>query len=256
MNLTTISYNSGHGFRGLGDFYSPENTEQKTPVLLIHGGGWGAMDKQGVCGIAEFLCGELGYPVYNINYRLCVTDPWPACGDDCLEAAEFLLNSDLPEFSSLNRKKLFVIGASAGGHLALMTGLRLPPEKVAGIVSISGISSILPDYGMFPDRHRSLLGKEPDSTSLGGLEPDQFLKADSPPILLTHDYNDNVVPQTSPMKFMESAKRAGVVPETYFYRKEETGFSHRIWIPGSSPHKLYRNIELEIEKFLTKKVCF
>ena len=58
MNLTTISYNSGHGFRGLGDFYSPENAEQKTPVLLIHGGGWGAMDKQGVGGIAEFLCGE------------------------------------------------------------------------------------------------------------------------------------------------------------------------------------------------------
>lgn len=252
MKITAISYNPEHEFRGLGDLYLPENAEQKTPVLLIHGGGWGAMDKQGVRGIAEFLCGELGHPVYNINYRLCVNDPWPACGDDCLEAANFLLNSDLPEFSILNRKKIFVMGGSAGGHLALMTGLRLPPEKISGIVSISGIASIIPDYEMFPDRYRSLLGKEPDSSSLAELEPAQFLKKNSPPILLTHDYDDNVVPQICPVRFMESAKQKGLSPESYFYRKEETGFSHRIWIPESSPHKLYRDIELEIGKFLEK----
>ena len=228
MKITAISYNPEHEFRGLGDLYLPENAEQKTPVLLIHGGGWGAMDKQGVCGIAEFLCG------------------------DCLEAANFLLNSDLPEFSILNRKKIFVMGGSAGGHLALMTGLRLPPEKISGIVSISGIASIIPDYEMFPDRYRSLLGKEPDSSSLAELESAQFLKKNSPPILLTHDYDDNVVPQICPVRFMESAKQKGLSPESYFYRKEETGFSHRIWIPESSPHKLYRDIELEIGKFLEK----
>lgn len=254
MNITAVPYNPDHGYRGLGDLYLPECPEKKFPVLLIHGGGWGSMDKQGVCGIAEFLCGELGYPVYNINYRLCVTDPWPACGDDCLEAADFLLNSDYPGFSGLNREKIFVIGGSAGGHLALMTGLQLPPEKVAGIVSISGISSILPDYEMFPDRYRSLLGKEPDPASLAELEPAQYLSKTSPPILLTHDYDDNVVPQLCPLKFMEAAKESGISPETYFYRKDETGFSHRIWIPESSPHKLYRDIELEIENFLERTI--
>lgn len=252
MQIITISYHPEHEYRGLGDLYLPETAEQKYPVLLIHGGGWNAMDKQGVCGIAEFLCRELQYPVYNINYRLCGNDPWPACGNDCLEAAEFLLNSTLPEFSSLNRKRIFVIGGSAGGHLALMTGLRLPENNVAGIVSISGISSIIPDYEMFPDRYRCLLGKEPDPASLNSLEPAQFLKKTSPPILLTHDYMDNVVPQTCPVKFMEAAERAGITPDSFFYRKEENGFSHRIWIPDSSPHKLYREIEMEIEKFLRK----
>ena len=39
-----------------------------------------------------------------------------------------------------------IIGPSAGGHLALMTGLRLPEQKVAGIVSISGIADIEADF--------------------------------------------------------------------------------------------------------------
>jgi acetyl esterase/lipase len=250
MNIKTIPYNVEHAFRGLGDLYLPSKKTSNYPILLIHGGGWGAMDKDGVCGIAQFLCDELGYPVYNINYRLCGTNAWPAGGDDCLEAAKFLLNSSIEEFSSLNRDKIIIIGASAGGHLALFAGLQLPNEKVAGIVSISGISSIIPDYKMSPARYKNLLGQEPTLVLLAQLEPIQFLTKNSPPILLTHEYNDNVVPIATPIEFCKAAKEVGFTPKTFFYQKEETGYSHRIWIPESSPHKLYRDIELEIKKFL------
>jgi acetyl esterase/lipase len=250
MNIKTVPYNLEHGFRGIGDLYLPKDKTSKNPILLIHGGGWGAMDKDGVCGIAQFLCNELGFPVYNINYRLCGSNPWPACGQDCLDAANFLLNSSIEEFSSFNRDKIFLIGASAGGHLALFTGLQLPQEKVAGIVSISGISSIIPDYELSPERYKNLLGQEPNQLLLAELEPGQFLHKNSPPILLTHEFNDNVVPISSPLEFCKIAKETGLIPKTYFYHKDEIGYSHRIWIPESSPHKLYRDIELEIKKFL------
>lgn len=36
---------------------------------------------------------EFGMAVFNINYRLLDDAPWPACGDDCLYAGQFLLDA-------------------------------------------------------------------------------------------------------------------------------------------------------------------
>ena len=120
-----ISYRKENGFRGLGDLYLPDTVTPETgAALLIHGGGWSALDKSSFAGVALWLCQELGMAAYNINYRLCGQTPWPVCGDDCLEAGDFFLNSAIPEFQGFDRSRIVVIGASAGGHLALMTGLR------------------------------------------------------------------------------------------------------------------------------------
>ena len=131
--IPDISYCSEAGDRGRGDLYLPERVSTDTPVALtIHGGGWASMDRTSFAGVAEFLCG-LGFAAFNINYRLLDRGPWPLCGDDCLRAADFVLNGTFPELDGCDRRRLFIIGASAGGHLALMTGLRLPEEKVSGI---------------------------------------------------------------------------------------------------------------------------
>ena len=114
-----ISYRKENGFRGLGDLYLPDTVTPETgAALLIHGGGWSALDKSSFAGVALWLCQELGMAAYNINYRLCGQTPWPVCGDDCLEAGDFFLNSAIPEFQGFDRSRIVVIGASAGGHLA------------------------------------------------------------------------------------------------------------------------------------------
>ena len=102
--------------------------------------------------IATFLCQDLGLAVFNINYRLCRKSVWPAGGDDCLEAAWTLLEGRIPQIQG-NGKKILIIGASSGGHYALMTGLRLPPERVSGIISISGINSVKEDLAFAPGRY-------------------------------------------------------------------------------------------------------
>ena len=63
----------------VGDVYLPAQVTDRTPVVLsIHGGGWSAMSRRDVRGIAEFLA-ENGCAVYNIDYRLATpATPWPA----------------------------------------------------------------------------------------------------------------------------------------------------------------------------------
>ena len=247
--ISNVIYNKSHGEYGLGDLYLPEQVTGKTPIALaIHGGGWRAMDKYSFSGVAEFLCG-LGFAVYNIHYRLTGEAPWPACGDDCLEAARFLLTAACPELAGVDREKIFIVGASAGGHLALMTGLRLPPQQVSGIVSISGVAKLEPDMKPHPDRYRALFGtEEPFSAELfASASPVEFLNRNNPPILLTHAIYDTVVPIDSSTEFEDAARENGGRIEFYYYNRRKQG--HCIWIKGSDPHKLHPDIEERIKQF-------
>ena len=128
-----IPYNPGTGESGLGDLYLPDDVRPETPlILVIHGGGWSAMSRAGVAGIAEFFQRELGFAAFNIEYRLAsAKNPWPACGDDCVAAAKFVLSDAFRAKYGLHHKKIWITGGSAGGHLVLWTLVNLPPESVA-----------------------------------------------------------------------------------------------------------------------------
>jgi acetyl esterase/lipase len=136
-----ISYSPDAGEAGVGDLFLPEQAVGGAPVLLIHGGGWKGMRKEDFeFMVPHFL--ERGHPVFNINYRLIGTAPWPACGEDCEMAGRFLLRGGLHSFGLPTPSALYICGGSAGGHLAMMTGLRLPRESVKAILSMAGPSRI------------------------------------------------------------------------------------------------------------------
>ena len=247
--ISNVIYNKSYGEYGLGNLYLPDQVSDKTPLALaIHGGGWRAQDQYSFAGVADFLC-EIGFAVYNINYRLTGVNPWPACGDDCLEAARFFLTADQPEFAGLRREKLFVVGASSGGHLALMTGLRLPAHQVSGIVSISGIAKLEPDMKLSPERYRPFFGMpEPyPQDKIDSASPLAFINRDNPPILLTHAIYDTVVPIDCATAFEDAARDHGGRIESYYYNRRNEG--HCVWIKGSDPHKLHPDIEEKIKQF-------
>ena len=91
--LRDIPYEPENCRFGLGDLYLPESLSDKTPVVLtIHGGGWTSGDRYSWSGVAEFFCRDLGCAAFNIEYRLASsTNHWPACGDDCIKAADSLM---------------------------------------------------------------------------------------------------------------------------------------------------------------------
>ncbi|MCZ7644849.1 MAG: alpha/beta hydrolase [Planctomycetota bacterium] len=239
--LDDLPYAPEHGFRGLGDLYLPARPEGAPAALVIHGGGWNAMDKQGLAGVAALLA-EHGWGAYAINYRLLDQAPWPACGDDCLRGAQFLLEAGHAAMRPLDRSRLFVVGASAGGHLALMTGLRLPPARVRAIVSIAGPTDLaLRMKALGPERYRKFLGVERDEEvtpeALRPACPVHLARPDSPPLLCIHSTCDELVPPEQSEAMAAAYRRAGAEAEVFLFKGNDK--LHGIWDPATSnPRRL------------------
>ena len=234
-----------------GDLLLPDKLSEDTPkLLLIHGGGWRS-DKylRGTLSDEARLFCEAGYAVYNIDYRLAPDNPWPKIGDDCLAAARKLVSCDgMPDLSVIAGKPISILGVSAGGHLALMTGLRLPRADVQGVISVSGIADPAPDAAASPDRYKALFAGAPiDDKAF----PAAHLSSDSPPVLFTHCWNDTVVPIESQIALARAMTGRGLHAETYFYDFNRVKQGHAIWdAADKSRHLFYRDIHERSLSFL------
>ena len=246
-----IQYAAEHGIRGMGDLFLPEKPQGAPLALCIHGGGWNAMDKYSWAGVAQLMC-EQGYAAFNINYRLLDQAPWPACGDDCLRAANFLYDLTHPMMKQLDRSQgMVIIGGSAGGHLALMTGLRLPRDRVRAIVSISGPADLLlRAQRTGRDFYHTFFGTPGEITDRMLLEvsPVSYVKPNSPPILCVHSTNDKLVFIDQARRMVEMCKGVRARAELFAY--PGPGELHGIWIDGTDPHRLLEEPANAIGSFL------
>ncbi len=251
MNIIqNINYNKDNSQWQLGDLYVPAGPGPFPIALCIHGGGWSAMDRYSFAGVAEYMCSQ-GFAAFNIEYRLLGVAPWPACGDDCIAAAKFLLDGGIKDID-LKTDKLFIVGASAGGHLALMTGMRLPAEKVSGIVSISGVTSLELCFRKpgFRIDYKTFWGYDPSPDEIKDASPIDLITTSQPPVLCTHCPVDSVVGIEHAESFVNKCIDLGVRAELFKYSRPQDG--HCIWIPGSNPHKLFPEIENAIINFAHK----
>jgi acetyl esterase/lipase len=243
-----------------GDLYLPVKVSSETPVVLnIHGGGWTSLSRRDAAGISAFLV-EKGCAVYSIDYRLASSEtPWPACGNDCLKAADFILRGGFSA-QGLKPRRIWLIGASAGGHLALWTGLNLGADKVAGIISISGVADPIPDVNANPKRYAKLFGgKKPDASDLDSMNVMKLVSKNGPRILLTHAQEDTVVPVESSANFFNLYKDFGNDDVTFFRysaKDEANTGGHAIWRRNFPVRKrLLKCIEDRISAFLRGERC-
>ncbi|MGH3378240.1 MAG: alpha/beta hydrolase [Actinoallomurus sp.] len=96
--------------------------------LHIHGGGWtfGSAAAQDV--LLWRLARAAEVAVVSVEYRLAPEHPYPAGPDDCEDAARWLVANAEREFGT---DRLTIGGESAGGHLAVVTLLRLGAQAAA-----------------------------------------------------------------------------------------------------------------------------
>jgi acetyl esterase/lipase len=248
--VSNVVYDASIGTSGVGDLYLPDGCTSNTPVALaIHGGGWSGLDRSSWAGVAEFLCDNLGFAVFNIEYRLAAAGQyWPCCGEDCIDAANYLLSDAFAQQYGIRCKKVWPCGGSAGGHLALWAGLSLPPSQVGGVISISGIGDVLPDSVANPSRYVGLFGHAPTTDELVAASPMSLVTSNSPPVFCSNATTDSVVPPACSQHMIDACLAVGVRAEHYTYDPRDTG--HSIWRPGSSPHRLYADIESAIAQFV------
>ena len=235
-----------------GDLYLPDGeiTAATPKILLLHGGGWRSETLlRGTLTDTSAVFRAAGYAVYNIDYRLAPGAAWPAIGDDCLAAARKLVSCDgMPRLAAAAGGPIAVLGVSAGGHLSLMTGLRLPRKDVYGIVCVSGIAEPAPDAADHPDRYEALFAGGPIDPAAF---PAAHLAPDVPPVLITHSWNDTVVPIESVIPFAREMTDRNLPVETYFYDFERMNQAHAIWNGANKEHHvLYTDLQERIFAFL------
>ena len=195
-----IAYAPEHGERGQLDLYLPERAENRPLVIVIHGGGLQALSKERMDGVSTFVA-EQGWVAVNANYRLLPDHPFPAPLQDVLRVYQWVRETDRKEICCQDRTRIVLLGASAGGFLAMMAGLILGPEWVRAIVSISGPS--LHSY--------SFEGPSPaedvDPRMLSA--PIELVHPGVPPLLATHSRRDTVVGVEHSIAIVRAIKEAG-----------------------------------------------
>ncbi len=121
----------GAGPRHILDIYLPQGEGPFPFVIEYHGGAFKIGSKT-MSPVSETLL-KAGIAVVRPNYRYSSTDLWPAQGQDCLAAVQFVMANAATW--GLDAARFATWGQSAGGFLSVSTALSLieagtPPRAV------------------------------------------------------------------------------------------------------------------------------
>ena len=189
------------------DFY-PGNSDEV--LVWIHGGGWLWGDRASSRWVKRFqryfnLNQEIN--VFMIGYRIG-SDTAPNAVDDALCAYK-LVEEEIVR-RGLSKEKIILMGLSAGGHLALLTGLMnaegykhrcITVNKPQAILNFFGITDIEANDN-FLQNERPLLNFVqrwlPEDTNLKDFSntysPINYISNHTPAIISIHGTDDRLVP--------------------------------------------------------------
>lgn len=114
--------------------YMPKKGSNSPMVVWVHGGSWTYGDKDNVLYKAEYFTAR-GYVFVSINYRLSPGVRHPVNAQDVADALVWL-HENATHYSA-DPEKIFMIGHSAGAHLAALVSIdEKYLEKSGGSLSI------------------------------------------------------------------------------------------------------------------------
>jgi acetyl esterase/lipase len=231
-SMLNVSY--GTNAQQKMDIYLPANRSvTSTKVLfLIHGGGWNEGDKadfsSSVAGIQTSLP---GYAIFNINYTLVINNQnlFPTQENDVKAAVDFVYANRNVYFIS---DKWVFLGASAGGHLALLQSYKYSsPVKPKAVISFFGPTDLTALYNSNnPVISLLLLGVTGTIPSVNPTlyqqsSPVTFVTAQSPPTILLQGGADPLVPPSQSTLLIDKLNSAGVINQYVFYPTEGHGWT-------------------------------
>jgi acetyl esterase/lipase len=194
-------------------------------IIYVHGGAWRAGSKSDLP-IVKLL--DHGFAIASVDYRLSTQAPFPAQIHDIKAAIRFVRAK--ADQWNIDAKRIAIVGSSAGGHLAALTGLSNGHAELEGtvgshldqssqvdaIVSFYGASnlqSILSQSTEFGLSARVpalklLLGELPDQApALAKLaSPIAHLDTKDPPLLMIHGDADPQMPLAQSEELHQACK--------------------------------------------------
>ena len=226
--VPNVTYHKANNRDNTVDLYLPSGVDGPVPVLMyIHGGGWrGGSKESSVLRLLPWL--EKGWAVVNVQYRLAEVSLAPAAVEDCLCALRWVIQN--ADTYNIDADRIVVTGNSAGGHLALTTGM-IPasagldrecpgPEElsVAAIINWYGITNVgdLLDGENMKTYAVTWMGSMPNRLEIAArVSPLSYVRAGLPPILSIHGDADPTVPYQHGVRLHEELAKAGVANELH-----------------------------------------
>lgn len=238
-SINDIVYGKGGNNPLLLDIVIPDGTEcaPYPAVVWIHGGGWckGERSPNRLAWMADH-----GYVVASIDYRLVQEAIFPAQIHDCKAAVRFLRQH--ARDYGIDSDRIGVAGESAGGHLSALLGFTAGVAELEGACGSPGFSSeaqAVCDFFSPSDFTRlegspaelvpyiaDLLGGDPrDRSELARLaSPISHVSSDSPPTLIIHGDQDDLVPLRQSEILHHALQSAGADVELLIVENGAHGF--------------------------------
>jgi len=190
--ISAIAY--GTDDRQKLDVYAPEGSASAlNPVLIFfHGGAWRDGEREGY-GFLGRAFASRGFVTVIADYRKSPQVRFPAFVDDTAAAIAWV-HANIGKHQG-NKDRIFLMGHSAGAHIAMMTALDprylkaqgLGTDVIKGVIGLAGPYDFLP---LTTDSSKIALGQWPDLTET---QPITYARANAPPLLLLTGDKDSVV---------------------------------------------------------------
>jgi acetyl esterase/lipase len=202
------------------DVYRPKNgsSGHDPVVLFFYGGSWKYGDRGQYRFLADALTAE-GFVVVIPDYRLYPTVTFPAFMQDAAKALRWTA-ANIRSFGG-DPSQLYVMGHSAGGHIAAL--LTLDPRFMAaeGISEqqIRGLIGLAGPYAFRPDQTASVRDVFAAAAASDDARPITFIgrRGAPPPMFLAHGKGDDTVSIWNAQTLTAAARGAGGhVTEAYY----------------------------------------
>lgn len=194
-------------------------------LLVIPGGGYGNVcaEREGEPIAMAFL--PKGYNAFVLHYTVGRKKPFPA---QLIEVARAIKHiRDHAKEYNLDADAVFVVGFSAGGHLAASAGVlwKLPEVQAAldmpyGYNKPTGVMLIYPVISAAYHAisfNNLLCADAPSAEMLDAVSIEKHVDADSSPAYILHTANDQVVDVRNALAIAGAYATAGVPFEMHIY---------------------------------------
>jgi acetyl esterase/lipase len=232
--LNNVAYATTSPMQNM-DVYLPANrsTTATKVLVVIHGGGWVSGDKVDMDIFVNILRTRLpDYAIFNINYRLAALpniNPFPTQENDTKAAIDFIYNNRATYKIS---DKFALLGASAGGHLALLHAYKNTTPKIKAVVDLYGPTDMVDMYNNPASSAASSaaigfivsgspFGNPTSNTAIfSSSSPLNFVTAQSSPTIIFHGDLDTLVRPSQSTRLITKLTQSGVVNQYKNYPTE------------------------------------
>ncbi len=213
------------------DAWVPAGKGPFPTAIIVHGGGWVAGDKaiEWVQPLFRPL-EEAGFGWISINYRLTPQAPFPAMMEDTFAAIDWV-NAHAAEYK-VDRKRVALIGESAGGHIVAYVGARARGKQgVQAVVDFYGPHDLAAqirdrDNGNAERLMKQLFQGPATPEQIRAASPITYVHKGMPPFLFIHGTDDKLVPYNQSPLMCEAMKKVGVPCEVITVQDGPHGMSN------------------------------